>query len=151
MCPFGIICVLLSMYLQVVCLAERDFYPPGIPLTHGGRPWSKWIWFLQGSLGSCLYHSSPCVTWNLFFNLKPWLSAVSSPHDLLQFHTICREKGTILATIFLPLTTAPQVKPSPSVHLDCSWPLRCSAPVQSGPPSKSRSLPFRAQCIYFDF
>lgn len=111
---------------RVVCSAERDFYPPGIPLTHGGRSWSKWTWLLQSFFGSCLSHSSPCVTWNLLFNLKLWLSDVFPPHDPPTIPH-CREKGTVLATIFLPLTTPPQVKPSPSVHLGCSWPLGCSA------------------------
>lgn len=131
MCLFGIICVLLSMYLQVVCLAERDFYPPGIPLTHGGRPWSKWIWLLQGSLGSCLYHSSPCVTWNLFFNLKPWLSAVSSPHDPPTIPHYLQGEGNCLSHHLSPTD-----HPSPSQTFPFSPPgllmasqMQCTCPV----------------------
>lgn len=117
---------------SVVCSAKQDFYPPGISLSkvavgYGASGLSSF----GGSLGSCLLQSSPRVTQSLFFNLKPWLCDVSTPQDLTWFHSICREKGIVLATIFLPLTSAPQVKPSLTIHLGCSLCLRCTVHLSS--------------------
>lgn len=87
-----------------------------------------------GALWGSVSRSSPWVTWSLFLNLKHCflpLAMFLLLRTLTRFHTDCREKEIALATIFLTLLSALQVKPSPTTSLGCTLPFGCTVHLSS--------------------
>lgn len=119
---------------SVVFSVKWDFYPPGISFTETAGNCSANGLRSFGALWSPVSCSSPWVTRSLFFNLKHCFLpfAMFLPlRTLAQFHTVCRAKGIALATIFLTLLSALQVKPSPTISLGCSLPFGCTGHLSS--------------------